>query len=224
MPSPFEEDIWWVLKALNRERGLPTTQRRGVQYVVIDARTLLLPLTTSGVDLNPARQRRALELLHREGAIDIEEMGGRIKIMIMPPSDIPIDWDDESKGYLENGFDFLYSEYEKKFLRGKSEITLYLDSSGNLWKEPRKRFLYSMKESQGRVKIIQFLLDNPGFQKTKQIVAKVGKNTAEVLRSEISKINKNAKEKLKLSAPLIESKSGSGYRLNPKYKLDQTSG
>ena len=42
---------------------------------------------------------------------------------------------------------------------------------------------------------------------------------AQNIRTEIGKINHNAKNNLKLKGRLIESKQSSGYKLNPQFKI-----
>ena len=52
----------------------------------------------------------------------------------------------------------------------KSPATvLYLDKSGNLYREPKNKYTYPLEANSDRYRVILFLAQNPGLQKTKMI-------------------------------------------------------
>lgn len=105
---------------------------------------------------------------------------------------------------------------EKNKLQQK--ILLYFNNTGDLYKEPRSKRCYAL--SGKRYKILKHFVDNKiySFLPTKEIAADLGKNDNN-LRKEINKINPLAKDKLKIKNSIIEGRKGSGYRLNPNYKI-----
>ena len=96
---------------------------------------------------------------------------------------------------------------------------LHLDKDGNFWVEPKDKFCYSMGAKSARYKILSYLVDNKGYQDTKSIsnVVKDDNNT-QGIRTELFKIKKNIKNCLDID-DIIQSKKGSGYRINPTYKV-----
>lgn len=99
-------------------------------------------------------------------------------------------------------------------------INLCLNSDGDLWREPKEKYCYPMMKSGERLKIVRFFAENmsPGFIETQNIALKLDKKT-QYIRSEIGKINRKAKHKLKLKVKMIEGKQGNGYRLNSVIKI-----
>ncbi len=99
------------------------------------------------------------------------------------------------------------------------QTTLYLDINGNFWREPKIKNCYKMKEYRGRHRFILFLAKNRGYQPLYQILkATEGKNLKS-LQKEKRKINENIKKFINLKNDVIDSKVGSGYRIDPKYKI-----
>ena len=97
------------------------------------------------------------------------------------------------------------------------KISLFLNPSGELWREPKAKYCYEMGEESDRCKIVKFL-SGGGYKQTQVIANELGDKNKQTLRTEKSKINTNIKNKLKLSN-FIDGKKGSGYRINPKYKI-----
>ncbi len=108
-------------------------------------------------------------------------------------------------------------------IRAQSETslaTVYLNNAGDLWREPKEGHCYQIGESSNRHKIIRLLLEDADYRPTSDIATKLD-NVSNVEVSEmIGKINHNVLARLKLSqGRFIEGKKGSGYRINPKYKI-----
>ncbi len=94
----------------------------------------------------------------------------------------------------------------------------YLNSSGDLWREPKDKYCYSMMEAKERLALVKFLAEHQGERYIKtQIIASALSKDVQYVRSEAGKINIAAQRNLKLK--LIDSKQGSGYRINPALKI-----
>lgn len=98
-----------------------------------------------------------------------------------------------------------------------NKIILHMNPSGELYRDPKAKHCYPMGEKSDRCKIIKFLTDG-GYKETRIIVNELGNKKEQTVRTEITKINKNVKNKLNINN-FIEGKKGSGYRINPKYKV-----
>jgi len=110
--------------------------------------------------------------------------------------------------------------------RGKKtsdeENVLYLDQSGNLYRKPKVRYCYPMSQSRKRLKIVQYLMNNPDFQPTDVITRAVGEKSSKITRDEIGKIRLGLKTFLKLDGTsIIEGKKDSGYRLSPDWHIKE---
>ena len=77
-----------------------------------------------------------------------------------------------------------------------------------------------MREGSKRHRLIKFLCENKGYQKTSLITNQVGYNNDEITGGEIRKIKNNINNFLKINdEKVLESKKGSGYKINLKYKI-----
>lgn len=109
---------------------------------------------------------------------------------------------------------------ETKSQKPKSKfIKIFLTKYGELFREPKTKYCYIMGEKSGRHQIVRLLVENTGYQETQSIVSMfTGLKTEQTVRTEIGKINVNTKNKLKCNN-FLQGKKGSGYRINPKYKV-----
>lgn len=128
---------------------------------------------------------------------------------------------------------------EKPKTRGSSKakelITLYLTTEGDLYQEPKDKYCYSMLNEKERQKILRYFIKQAkittGFIKTVVVAGDFNKSEQSI-RTEIGKINSHGFMRLKIGRKvkmkdgreriddgLIDSKQGSGYRLNPKVKV-----
>lgn len=98
------------------------------------------------------------------------------------------------------------------------KIILFFTPDGDLYREPKNKYCYSLSKEKMREKIIRFL-NGKGYQSTEIIQAEVGSADAQSIRLAIGKINDKAKSLLGLKSKLIEGRKGSGYRINPQYKI-----
>lgn len=99
-------------------------------------------------------------------------------------------------------------------------LTLFLDQNGNLYKKLKPTCCYPMEEKSTRYKIIHFLAINEGYQLTKDIFEELDAKSEQTIRTEIGKIRKNIWKYLKINgADFLQGKKGSGYKINPKYKI-----
>lgn len=118
----------------------------------------------------------------------------------------------------------ILKKVDEKMQKGKktSFSELYLNRVGDLWREPKTKYCYPMGEKSDRHRIVRYLAINKGYQQTSAISSALDQKNEQSLRKEIGKINENFKEFLQIAKDkLIESKKGSGYRMNQKYKIHQ---
>lgn len=176
-----------------------------------------------------------LQALKKEGVIrDLKKIQKPLKKY--KPSALEIAEDPEKWSEHENESDFIPTDlvvveisakpheiidYYIGLKTNKEErVILTLDRYGNLCKENDRQRCYPLKQTSRRYKILKFLIENQGFQKTMDIRDASGSKDYKTLRSEISKIRSNAKKNLGIdSEGFIESKIGSGYRIGTKFKI-----
>jgi len=111
---------------------------------------------------------------------------------------------------------------EKFQQKSKGEIkktVLYLNQFGELYREPKEKYCYPMAEKKDRHKIVQYLVENRGYQPTVKISSTLEGKNEKSIRTEIGHINSIAKGKLHIKDNFIQGKKESGYRINPKYKI-----
>jgi len=112
---------------------------------------------------------------------------------------------------------------EKQSNKDISKIELYLNQIGDLWREPKIKYCYHMEEKNDRHKIFRYLVENKGYQNTNDIACFLGDKKEQVIRTEIKKIKDKASYFLSIkNSDLIESRKGSGYKINPKYHIKIT--
>ena len=112
----------------------------------------------------------------------------------------------------------LKSEPEKNNKKQSDIIVLSLNKNGELYRE---KHCYPIKEDSDRHKIVRYFADNKlyDYYPTNSITSELEleyKSFGKI----IGVINQMAKGKLKIKNKIIEGKSGSGYRINPKYKIN----
>lgn len=68
---------------------------------------------------------------------------------------------------------------------------------------------------------MQFFVENKiyNYYPTREIALELGYKSITNLRKDIGKINQRVKSELRLKEKIIEGIKGSGYRINPKYKI-----
>lgn len=107
-------------------------------------------------------------------------------------------------------------------IKSKSQvIKLYLNKDGDLYRDPKERFCYPIVAGSDRFKIVRYLAQNPGFQKTPDISAELKGKNEQSIRTEIRKIRENIKEFLKIDGKKVISagRKGSGYSLSPSCRI-----
>ncbi len=127
-------------------------------------------------------------------------------------------------GYATRIHNYLIQELSKKENEKTTErqikkTTLFLKQDGELYKKPKEKYCYPMGEKGDRHKTVRFLAENRGYQQTIEISSVLGDKNIKSVQTEIYKINNIAIGKLEIKNKLIEGKKGSGYRINPKYKV-----
>jgi hypothetical protein len=108
-------------------------------------------------------------------------------------------------------------ETQKKRRASTTSNVIFLSTSGDLYRQPKTKYCYKLRQLQYRAKLIRAISNN--FLDTEHLQLKSGYGNKLSLRKAIGELNAKAKTFLKLKDKLIEGKPGSGYRLNPVYKL-----
>lgn len=104
--------------------------------------------------------------------------------------------------------------------KGGGLVIIYLDGTGDLWREPKERFCYPIGETSDRHKIVRYLAAHHGYQQTSDIAIALEGKDEQLVRKEIGKIRGNIKKFLKLNGKdVIEMRKGSGYGIGPSYKI-----
>ncbi len=96
--------------------------------------------------------------------------------------------------------------------------TVYLNNDGDLYKIPQKKYCYSMQTAKIRLEIIKYLMNNADYSNVEDIREYTTSTSIKAVREAIRSINSNVSRHLKINQ-FIESRQGSGYRVNPKYKI-----
>lgn len=109
----------------------------------------------------------------------------------------------------------IISNSKKKY--GSQKLTLYLNRVGDLYRDPKTKYCYGMREEGKRLEFVRALMD--GYKNTYDILEQIGILTSDALSKTRREINRKAKFYLKLDQPLIESKPRSGYWINPLYTI-----
>ena len=102
-------------------------------------------------------------------------------------------------------------------------IDIYLNQAGDLYREPRAKHCYPMANAKNRYKIIRYFAENKlyDYYPTPEIMSNLDYKDKITLRKDIGKLNNiiQGKISLKDKENIIEGRGGSGYRINPKYKI-----
>ncbi len=104
---------------------------------------------------------------------------------------------------------------KKKY--GKQKLALYLNGVGDLYREPKSKYCYKMREEGKRLEFIKALMER--HKSTPDILEHTGMPTADALSKASRAINKKTKFYLHLDEKLIESKPRSGYWINTLYTI-----
>jgi hypothetical protein len=102
-------------------------------------------------------------------------------------------------------------------------LPLTSTSGGDLYREPREKYCYSMRDEGKRLQIFRVLITCTTFTKTRDIMKETSSTSVEAFREAVGAINRKARQSLRLPAGkqnnLILSKSHSGYMINPLYPI-----
>lgn len=117
----------------------------------------------------------------------------------------------------------ILKKVDEKIQKGKkpSFPELYLNTVGDLWREPKTKYCYPMGEKSDRHQILRYLATNKGYQQTSAMSVVLGDKSEQSIRTEIGKIRNNIKKFLKIDGKQIieEGRKGSGYKIDLKYKI-----
>lgn len=219
MEDDLNKEILWVLKELKKAQILLEKRDFSIEgFTLLYNNNTLFKEKTGGPDDNA--QWRIIESLEDNGYIKTKNIpvlgnnpdntrGFEIKL-IEPKFTLLMEKLTKDSNQKEN-------KKEKKISKKK---ILYLDAEGNFCREPKKDYCYSMKKNSDRHKIIRFLAENPGYRQTPEITSYLNEKINRWVYSDIKNIRRNITKFLGIDgSDLIESKKGSGFRINPKYEI-----
>ena len=104
--------------------------------------------------------------------------------------------------------------------KGVKTINLYLNTIGDLWREPKNKYCYPMGQYSDRHKVIRCLATNSGFQKTQSISMALNNKSEQSIRTEIGKIRSNIQKFLGIDGKkVLEGRKESGYRISSLYPI-----
>lgn len=116
-------------------------------------------------------------------------------------------------------------QYKNNTLKGriveKDKKILYLNEVGDLFRKPKEKYCYQMNKANKKHKIILYFAENEiyDYYPTNDIALDLDINRDD-LRKEIGKLDSIIRGKLYLgNDKLLNGRRGSGYRINPKYKI-----
>lgn len=123
-----------------------------------------------------------------------------------------------------------FKELKEKYLIADTQIhkksetksnlkILHLNSSGDLWREPKNQYCYSINKTSNRYKIVKTLVLGKKYYQANELSEVLIGQKPQTIRTEVGKINKKIKSLLVIKDNLIIGKPGSGYKINPLYKV-----
>jgi len=126
------------------------------------------------------------------------------------------------KLYASRLHNYFLQELSQEKERGGKAI-LYLSEDGDLYRKPKTKYCYEMEKESNRHRIVRYLAQKTGYQKTAEIMAATDSTSIKAVSGAIGRIRSLITHSLEIDGQdLIESKKGSGYRINPKYKIIET--
>lgn len=97
--------------------------------------------------------------------------------------------------------------------------TIFLNEDGDLYKKPKEKYCYKMASDSKRLEIIKYLMKNDDYNKTNEIKEYVNSASDKAVAESIRAINRNILNRLNINENFIESRQGSGYRINQKFEI-----
>jgi iron uptake system EfeUOB component EfeO/EfeM len=118
-----------------------------------------------------------------------------------------------AKGFYEQSQKIL----SKQKVNKTKQTLLCLSPDGDLYLDSDNKKSYPMSKEKMREKLIKVLCSAKGYIKTAELAEMVG-TTNQALRNSKLEINRKANDRIGIS-DLICGRDGSGYKLNPQYKI-----
>lgn len=118
----------------------------------------------------------------------------------------------------------IFEETMKRILKKEREVVvsnkISLTKSGDLYRDPKEKYCYSLRKSRIRLGIVIYLSEAGDYVETTDITECVRSKNNTSVREAIGEINRLAREHLHLKKKFIIGKADSGYRINPAYEID----
>lgn len=105
----------------------------------------------------------------------------------------------------------------KQKVNKAKQTLLCLSPDGDLYLDSDNKKCYPMSKEKMREKLIKVLCSAKGYIKTSELAEMVG-TTNQAIRNSKLEINRKANDRIGIS-DLICGRDGSGYKLNPQYKI-----
>jgi hypothetical protein len=209
------QEVWCVIREIKKTLNI----RYPVKSILVSPN-----LENRDMPISPAKVQQILEELQRKKILKINSKSNKIAKDL---NAIPIKIIDEKK------FNDEYEEAKKKnksisleksqkveSIKETKLTNLYLTPEGDLYRKPKTKYCYEIEEKSDRHKIVRFLTENRGYQSIGLIAVELADKNKKSLRTEIGKMRDKIKNRLKIDGKdFLQSKKGSGYRINPKYKI-----
>ncbi len=96
--------------------------------------------------------------------------------------------------------------------------TVYLNDDGDLYRKDKETYCYNMHTAKIRLEIIKYLINHSDYNKVEDIREYTDSTSEKSVREAIRSINSNVSRHLNIKG-FIESRQGSGYRINPKFEI-----
>ncbi len=110
-----------------------------------------------------------------------------------------------------------FTSKENRTVEG-TQLILRYNNYGKFWHGDITKSCYPINSKSKRFKLLRYLIENEGFQDTKDILASVGGKDTHSIRTAVKEMRLLIEKKLDLD-DVILSNPPDGYALNPKYKV-----
>lgn len=198
----------------NNPTAVPVEHLNAKGFDISDTRNALMRLKERGV---------ITEIRHGWGFLE-KAKGGKLIFVIRSAEDLNDDSGDVEAYVIKVAPARIAQMIDGNKPAGAK--TLYLNKDFDLYREPKRDYCYKMDKKGIPLKILKYFANTQGdeYENTKMIASDLGMKSGQ-LRTEIGKLRTAVGERLGLgkNVQFIESRQGSGYRLNPKIEIVITS-
>lgn len=213
--------MWWILKEI-RKRQLLRNNEKLIDFILKENDKIPPEIQLDFLN-QLANKWRAIKIVGESFSLvlpnkenpDMDKYEHEIKLLIIEPNFKK--FYEKCRKQIEKIEKNKISFFEKK----NKKTVIYLTKNGDLYIPSNKTFCYQMEKGSNLYRVMQFFVENKiyNYYPTREIALELGYKSITNLRKDIGKINQRVKSKLHLKEKIIEGRKGSGYRINPKYKI-----